>query len=177
MTELLELESQLSGEAGDRLVLGLPSLPSQQSASRPISNGTNNAVQMQQTAPAQQMAKRVQFQQAFPSGGDFCASPDADSAFGDSSSTESAHPPLAGVNAGLGSGRTGANSEFSSADSFRGSLVNTPSPTHQQVNLKVQNYKHSANGFCDAPSQMNHPILAIYPFGVQKSFSPLASAM
>lgn len=73
-------------------------------------------------------------------------SPDVDSAFGDSSSTEcssgassagngiavSTHPRngVRGCN-GIGNGSSGSrNSQISSADSYRGSL-NTPSPTHQ----------------------------------------------
>lgn len=59
---------------------------------------------------------------------DLCASPDVDSAFGDSSSTE------------CSSGSSGTsttnhsnnfrNSKISTSDSYRG-LINTPSPTHQ----------------------------------------------
>ena len=70
-----------------------------------------------------------------------CFSPaDTDSAFGDSSSTESASHVPSGGGAVLPPGNSAArccNSEFSSADSFRGSL-NTPSPI-RQVTLNFKN--------------------------------------
>ncbi|KAF7638918.1 hypothetical protein Mgra_00001729 [Meloidogyne graminicola] len=144
LNELLELEEQLSGEAGDRLVIGLPTLPLM--AQKP--SELPKDLQSLERTPLpllnnQQQSRRVQFQQCpsfhLPpqtSGLDFndCNIPtDTDSAFGDSSSTESASHMPSGVNVLLppknDSNRT---SEFSSADSFCGSLI-TPSPIRQIV--------------------------------------------
>ncbi|KAL3102997.1 hypothetical protein niasHT_026445 [Heterodera trifolii] len=150
LSELLELETQLCGEAGDRLLLGLPSLPSGKSQ-QSVPSPNCHPVHKQQnsvlcSAPIEHLAKRVQFQSfdktdssasssssnstaiRFPHGDatEFCASPDTDSAFGDSSSTESAHQPHIPGGRAVQSGQTIRNLDFLRVDSFRGSLA-TPS--------------------------------------------------
>lgn len=155
LTELLELEEQLSGEAGDRLVLGLPTLSSYTQKHLPSTKDSQLTTQL----PSPQMVdqqQHVTFQhfinensnssvKSFPTGSSSSNSHlhttqtngldfnDCDSAFGDSSSTESASQIPSNGNALL-LPRNAAicNSEFSSADSFRGSL-NTPSPTRQLI--------------------------------------------
>uniref|UniRef100_A0A183BKL1 Ras-associating domain-containing protein n=1 Tax=Globodera pallida TaxID=36090 RepID=A0A183BKL1_GLOPA len=151
LSELLELETQLSGEAGDRVLLG-PSLAS--SKFQPPSSGPIHKHQnaMFCAAPIEQLAKRVQFQSfdkphsssssssssnsatirlLHTDATDFCASPDADSAFGDSSSTESAHQPHIPSSRAVQGGQTVRNLELFSVESFRGSLNTIPSPIQQ----------------------------------------------
>ncbi|KAI1724630.1 PH domain-containing protein [Ditylenchus destructor] len=182
LSELLELENQLSSEANDHLLLhGLPSLPSSNS-----NNKLNNiAFQQPRTTPtpygysngpvAQEplvLINNTAFQQRKPQsncssllqlGGvnsecelsatrlhtDLCTSPDADSAFGDSSSTECASSGSSG--AGRGTNRC-RNSEISSADSYRGSL-NTPSPT--QTHQASPNSVDVSSSTVRAPSALS----------------------
>lgn len=64
LNELLELEEQLSGEAGDRLVIGLPTLPLM--AQKP--SDLPKDLQSLERTPLpllnnQQQSRRVQFQQ------------------------------------------------------------------------------------------------------------------
>uniref|UniRef100_A0A914CBF8 NAD(+) ADP-ribosyltransferase n=1 Tax=Acrobeloides nanus TaxID=290746 RepID=A0A914CBF8_9BILA len=116
--ELLELENQLSSREGaDQLFLGLPTLPTSTSHSSQLNQAATSTRKVQSNGSLTDdfPPPRVQTE--------FCISPDADSAYGDSSSTE------------CSSGDTNRyrNSEISSADSYRGSL-NTPSP--QQASPK-----------------------------------------
>ncbi|VDM48934.1 unnamed protein product [Toxocara canis] len=127
LNELSALESQLNSTAGsDQLLLGLPTLPVSSSKSNSANlsqrNSTLSAATTQH-AHIDSHNKRFgplneEYMRPVASSSD-CPSPDRDSAFGDSSSTESRNRCR--------------NSAISSSDSCRGSL-NTPSPT-QQVNM------------------------------------------
>jgi len=159
LTELLELEEQLSGEAGDRLVLGLPTLPLSKPPPSTKDLQPSTKLPSPQMVNQEQQQQHVQFQyitgnsnvngKSFSNDNRFtslnnshlntktngldlndCFNPaDTDSAFGDSSSTEStSHIPAGGNALLLPKNVANCNSEFSSADSFLGS---TPSPTRQ----------------------------------------------
>ncbi|KAE9553609.1 hypothetical protein FO519_003154 [Halicephalobus sp. NKZ332] len=117
--ELFELQAQLNSDEGsNNLLLGLPTLPVSNSQSSQLNSSTG--VQKTKTESNPSLSRISQNEQLPPRvNTDFCASPDVDSAFGDSSSTECSS----------GDNRY-RNSEISSSDSYRGSL-NTPSPSHQ----------------------------------------------
>lgn len=166
LTELLELEEQLSGEAGDRLVLGLPTLPLSKPPPSTKDLQPSTKLPSPQMVNQEQQQQHVQFQyitgnsnvngKSFSNDNRFtslnnshlntktngldlndCFNPaDTDSAFGDSSSTEStSHIPAGGNALLLPKNVANCNSEFSSADSFLGS---TPSPTRQVILNNIQ---------------------------------------
>ena len=117
--ELFELQAQLNSDEGsNNLLLGLPTLPVSNSQSSQL-NASGN-IQKAKTESNPSLSRMSHNEQVPPRvNTDFCASPDVDSAFGDSSSTECSS----------GENRY-RHSEISSSDSYRGSL-NTPSPSHQ----------------------------------------------
>ncbi|VDN51890.1 unnamed protein product [Dracunculus medinensis] len=122
LNELSALECQLNSSTGvDQLILGLPILPVPKENSTThnscnSSNNKDNSVNQLHDSSKRFMSKENTMRPIVTSISD-CPSPDHDSAFGDSSSTESRN-------------RRCRNSAISSSDSCRGSL-NTPSPTQQ----------------------------------------------
>uniref|UniRef100_A0A0M3IKC7 IMD domain-containing protein n=1 Tax=Ascaris lumbricoides TaxID=6252 RepID=A0A0M3IKC7_ASCLU len=124
LSELSALESQLNSSAGgDQLLLGLPMLPVPTSKNNSTNLSQRNSTLSTSTSTQHTHSdthKRFgplseECMRPIASSSD-CPSPDRDSAFGDSSSTESRNRCR--------------NSAISSSDSCRGSL-NTPSPTQQ----------------------------------------------
>ncbi|CAI5445959.1 unnamed protein product [Caenorhabditis angaria] len=110
LEELEALETQLNtSNGGDQLLLGVSGIP-QSSSREPITKPPPPPQQPPQVFHHQQT---VISHHQIQSNGSSCSSPDGDSAFGDSSSTES---------------HRCRNSAFSSNESCRDSL-NTPSPT------------------------------------------------
>lgn len=124
LNELSALQSQLDSSASDQLLLGLPTLPvsdnktsnshSALRANIPLSTSTQTTC-YDSSKRAVSSSLSDEFMRPIASSS-ICPSPDHDSAFGDSSSTESRNRCR--------------NSAISSSDSCRGSL-NTPSPTQQ----------------------------------------------
>uniref|UniRef100_A0A7E4V1H3 Ras-associating domain-containing protein n=1 Tax=Panagrellus redivivus TaxID=6233 RepID=A0A7E4V1H3_PANRE len=141
--ELYELGMQLNSEEGaNNLLMGITTLPAASSSStvtsttttplpapaiqtRPMINASNGFIperastvktdsnhSLARASPDEPLPPRVNT--------DFCTSPDVDSAFGDSSSTDCSSGDI----------NRYRHSDFSSTDSYRGSL-NTPSPSHQ----------------------------------------------
>lgn len=137
LQELLELECQLGSEAGDQLVLGLPPLPKSNS-SEPIATPSplpsHDAFRSVQPTDHYQSLKQQQQQTS--------VSPDADSAFGDSSTEcSSSGSNGSGISASSNAVlRTGVRfassqqrgSEVSTVGSYQGSL-DTLSPSNHQV--------------------------------------------
>ncbi|MCP9258797.1 Protein CBR-MIG-10 [Dirofilaria immitis] len=105
--QVISLEQQLTA-GGDQILLGLPTLPTTGLQSHSYTYHDNNFMHGSGGSSSGGAAISTD-----------CPSPDRDSAFGDSSSTESRN-----------NNRNCRNSAISCSDSCRGSL-NTPSPTQQ----------------------------------------------
>lgn len=81
--ELFDLQAQLNSEEGsNNLLLGLPSLPNSNRNQLNITQKykAESINSLQRISPDEHLPQRINT--------DFCTSPDVDSAFGDSSSTE-----------------------------------------------------------------------------------------
>ncbi|KAI6215205.1 hypothetical protein M3Y94_00357800 [Aphelenchoides besseyi] len=150
LNELLELENQLSSDAADQMLVGITPLVQSTSVHSQLGfPTTNTAVKTSQPTAAPFHQPSVHFSghthvAYVPStNSEVCASPDADSAYGDSSSTECSS----------GCARRNRNSEISSADSYRGSL-NTPSPTNQ-ASPKSASSDSGTNGLESCSSSQN----------------------
>ncbi|VDN08198.1 unnamed protein product [Thelazia callipaeda] len=130
--ELSALELQLT-DGGDQALLGLPTLPTSISRESSVNQSKRNSIHLSARSDTKRYGSHHMHAQHSYSFQDNlvhnssttagipmdCPSPDRDSAFGDSSSTESRN-----------NNRNCRNSAISCSDSCRGSL-NTPSPTQQ----------------------------------------------
>ncbi|CAD5217728.1 unnamed protein product [Bursaphelenchus okinawaensis] len=128
LNELLELGNTLSGPAADQILYGINPIASSSSCHSNLNVQPAAPVNVTSTLTPQNLHSAQKVINLQPSNcydhldgpqrsqTDLCASPDNDSAYGDSSSTEFS--------------TRYRHSEFSSNDSYRGSL-NTPSPTNQ----------------------------------------------
>ncbi|VBB34348.1 unnamed protein product [Acanthocheilonema viteae] len=136
--ELSALEQQLT-VSGDQALLGLPTLPMSASRESSLNQSKRNSTlsasviqhnDVKRTGLQSHAQHSYSYHDNFIQGSGTtggatmstdCPSPDRDSAFGDSSSTESRN-----------NNRNCRNSAISCSDSCRGSL-NTPSPTQQDI--------------------------------------------
>uniref|UniRef100_A0A915BIG9 Abnormal cell migration protein 10 n=2 Tax=Parascaris univalens TaxID=6257 RepID=A0A915BIG9_PARUN len=149
LSELSALESQLNSSAGgDQLLLGLPMLPVSTSKNNSANLSRRNSTLSTSTSTQHTHSdthKRFgplseECMRPIASSSD-CPSPDRDSAFGDSSSTESRNRCR--------------NSAISSSDSCRGSL-NTPSPTQQaSPNLSSSACSNVENAVATQPQPLS----------------------